>query len=62
MDGKTILFVEDEAKQLKYMQLILEAEGYRVLGAKDGLEAVALHQRRTAVRSIWWSWTWSLRS
>ena len=47
MDGKTILFVEDEAKQLKYMQLILEAEGYRVLGAKDGLEAVALHRRHS---------------
>jgi two-component system cell cycle sensor histidine kinase/response regulator CckA len=45
MDGKTILFVEDEAKQLKYMQRLLEAEGYRVLGAKDGLEAVALHRR-----------------
>ena len=47
MDGKTILFVEDEAKQLKYMQIIPEAEGYRVLGAKDGLEAVALHRRHS---------------
>jgi CheY-like chemotaxis protein len=47
MDGKTILFVEDEAKQLKYMQRLLEAEGYRVLGAKDGVEAVALHRRHS---------------
>ena len=27
------------------MQRILEAEGYRVLGAKDGVEAVELHRR-----------------
>jgi len=47
MDGKTILFVEDEAKQLKYMQRLLEAEGYRVLGAKDGLEAVSLYKRHS---------------
>ena len=47
MDGKTILFVEDEAKQLKYMQRLLEGEGYRVLEAKDGLEAVALHRRHS---------------
>ena len=42
-----ILFVEDEAKQLKYMQRLLEAEGYRVLGAKDGLEAVTLYKRHS---------------
>lgn len=45
MGDKTILFVEDEAQQLKYMQRLLEGQGYRVLGAKDGLEAVALHRR-----------------
>src|SRR5918995_2217670 len=27
------------------MQRVLEAEGYRVLGAKDGVEAVELHRR-----------------
>jgi two-component system cell cycle sensor histidine kinase/response regulator CckA len=47
MDGKMILFVEDEAKQLKYMQRLLEAEGYRVLGAKDGLVAVTLYKRHS---------------
>jgi CheY-like chemotaxis protein len=47
MDGKMILFVEDEAKQLKYIQRLLEAEGYRVLGAKDGLEAVTVYKRHS---------------
>jgi two-component system, cell cycle sensor histidine kinase and response regulator CckA len=45
MGDEMILFVEDEAQQLKYMQRLLEREGYRVLGAKDGMEAVALHRR-----------------
>jgi two-component system, cell cycle sensor histidine kinase and response regulator CckA len=43
--GETILFVEDEAKQLKLMESFLEREGYRVLGAKDGLEAVEIFSR-----------------
>jgi two-component system cell cycle sensor histidine kinase/response regulator CckA len=47
MGGEMILFVEDEAQQLKYMQRLLENEGYRVLGAQDGLEAVALHRRHS---------------
>jgi DNA-binding response OmpR family regulator len=45
MGGEMILFVEDEAQQLKYMRRLLEGEGYRVLGAQDGVEAVALHRR-----------------
>ena len=45
MGGEMILFVEDEAQQLKYMRRLLEGEGYRVLGAQDGIEAVALHRR-----------------
>jgi two-component system, cell cycle sensor histidine kinase and response regulator CckA len=47
MGDETILFVEDEAQQLKYMRRLLEGEGYRVLGAKDGMEAVALHRRHS---------------
>jgi two-component system, cell cycle sensor histidine kinase and response regulator CckA len=43
--GATILFVEDEVRQLTLMQKFLTAEGYRVLGAKDGAEAVELHLR-----------------
>jgi two-component system cell cycle sensor histidine kinase/response regulator CckA len=45
MGDEMILFVEDEGQQLKYMQRLLEGEGYRVLGAKDGMEAVALYRR-----------------
>jgi DNA-binding response OmpR family regulator len=45
MSGEMILFAEDETQQLRYMQRVLEREGYRVLGAQDGLEAVALHRR-----------------
>jgi CheY-like chemotaxis protein len=41
--GETILFVEDEIRQLQLMQSFLQAEGYRVLTAQDGDEAVAVH-------------------
>jgi two-component system cell cycle sensor histidine kinase/response regulator CckA len=47
MGGEMILFVEDEAQQLNYMRRLLEREGYRVLGAQDGIEAVALHRRHS---------------
>jgi CheY-like chemotaxis protein len=47
MSGEMILFAEDEAQQLKYMRRLLEREGYRVLGAQDGLEAVALYRRHS---------------
>ena len=43
--GQTILFAEDEARQLRLMQNFLQSEGYRVLGAKDGTEAVELYSR-----------------
>lgn len=42
----TILFVEDEARQLRLMQKVLENEGYRVLGARDGDEAVQTYIQR----------------
>jgi CheY-like chemotaxis protein len=45
MSGEVILFAEDEVQQLKQMQALLEAQGYRVLGAKDGVEAVELFRR-----------------
>jgi PAS domain S-box-containing protein len=41
--GETILIVEDEIRQLQLMQSFLQAEGYRVLTAQDGDEAVAMH-------------------
>ena len=43
--GQTILFAEDEARQLRLMQNFLQSEGYRVLGARDGTEAVDLYSR-----------------
>jgi PAS domain S-box-containing protein len=43
--GEKILFVDDEAGQLKLMQNFLQSNGYRVLGAKDGAEAVDLYLR-----------------
>ena len=41
----TILFVEDEVRQLELMQRFLERNGYRVLTATNGLEAVEIHLR-----------------
>jgi CheY-like chemotaxis protein len=47
MGGEMILFAEDEAQQLRYMRRVLEREGYRVLEAQDGVEAVELHRRHS---------------
>ena len=38
--GETILFVDDEETQLNVMRRFLENEGYRVLSAKNGVEAL----------------------
>jgi PAS domain S-box-containing protein len=38
--GQTILFVDDEERQLNAMRGFLESEGYKVLPAKDGVEAL----------------------
>jgi PAS domain S-box-containing protein len=43
--GETILFVDDEEHQLVLMQRILEREGYKFLGATDGMEAVEIFSR-----------------
>jgi signal transduction histidine kinase/ActR/RegA family two-component response regulator len=40
--GQTVLFVEDEIRQVELMRKALEAAGYRVLAATDGLEAVEI--------------------
>lgn len=42
--SKTILLVEDEEMLRELGVSILEGEGYRVLAAKDGMEAVALFE------------------
>jgi PAS domain S-box-containing protein len=43
--GQTILFVEDELRQVELMQRFLERNGYRVLTAVNGFEAVDIHLR-----------------
>jgi len=43
--GETVLFVDDEEKQLHLMRGFLESEGYKVLVARDGAEAVEIHLR-----------------
>jgi DNA-binding NtrC family response regulator len=45
MSGEVILFAEDEVRQLKLMQRSFAAKGYRVLAARDGVEAVELYRR-----------------
>jgi PAS domain S-box-containing protein len=43
--GETILFVDDEERQLNIMRRFLESEGYKVLAARDGLEALETFKR-----------------
>jgi two-component system cell cycle sensor histidine kinase/response regulator CckA len=50
--GQMILVVEDEPPMLDLLKEILEAAGYRVLTAKDGIEAVEIygrHQKEVAL-------------
>jgi DNA-binding response OmpR family regulator len=45
--GKSVLVVDDEADIRKALRIVLEAEGYQVLEAGDGLEALQMvHQAR----------------
>jgi len=51
--GELILVVDDEASIRGTTQATLEAQGYRVLAAGDGREAVALYgQHRAEVRAV----------
>ena len=43
--GETVLLVEDEASLLELLQLLLESNGYSVLTAVDGMEALELYKR-----------------
>ena len=43
--GETILLVEDQASLRKLTGLLLEARGYRVLYAADGVEALEVGER-----------------
>jgi CheY-like chemotaxis protein len=43
--GETILLIEDEEMLLDLLQTLLEENGYRVLTARDGLEAVEQYRK-----------------
>jgi CheY-like chemotaxis protein len=43
--NETILLVEDEELLLDSMRSLIESEGYRVLAARDGVEAVEMYER-----------------
>ena len=47
-NGETILVVDDDASIREVTQATLEANGYRVLTASDGVEAIALYARQDA--------------
>lgn len=42
---KTILLVEDEDNILEYYKLLLEMEGYNLIEARDGEEAIEIFKR-----------------
>jgi CheY-like chemotaxis protein/two-component sensor histidine kinase len=44
--GRTVLLVEDEPLLLEASRLLLEAEGYRVLGAGDGVSALEIFEAK----------------
>ena len=39
-DAKLILIADDEARMRRFMQMNLDLEGYRVIEASNGLEAI----------------------
>jgi two-component system, cell cycle sensor histidine kinase and response regulator CckA len=41
---ETVLFVDDEERQVSLIESFLKSRGYRVLVARDGLEAVEIHR------------------
>lgn len=47
MHNGTLLLVDDEAEIIKLMQIYLEHEGYRLLIARDGLEALKIISKET---------------
>jgi DNA-binding response OmpR family regulator len=47
MHNGTLLLVDDEAEIIKLMQIYLEHEGYRLLIARDGLEALEIVSKET---------------
>jgi PAS domain S-box-containing protein len=50
--GETVLLVEDEEMLLDLLQVFLEENGYKVLTARDGMEAVEVYQQNVARISV----------
>jgi CheY-like chemotaxis protein len=50
--NETLLFVEDEALLVDMVQILLESNGYSVLTAKDGEEAVHMYQQHAQEISL----------
>ena len=50
--GRTILLADDEEALRRSVGKILEASGYRVIAAKDGLEAIAAWRDHKAARDV----------
>jgi len=51
-EGETILVVEDEEMLLDLLKLFLEENGYQVLTAGDGMEAVEMYEKHVAEISV----------
>ncbi len=51
-NAELVLLVDDEATVLESTQLLLENFGYRIMTAKDGVEALTLYQRYQAQISV----------
>jgi CheY-like chemotaxis protein len=47
-DTKTILVADDSAAQRRFLEILLGAEGYRVVTMEDGLEVVTYLETNTA--------------
>ena len=54
MSEQTILVVDDEAAIAEAVRARLESEGYRVIEAADGPEAIAAHASHHPTS---WCWT-----
>jgi CheY-like chemotaxis protein len=49
---ETVLYAEDDARLSGLMQRLLEREGFKVLTAQDGVEAVEVHSRHKDLIAI----------
>lgn len=50
--GETVLLVEDEEMLLELLQVFLEENGYKVLIARDGMEAVEVYEKHVHEISV----------